>query len=122
MSLRTPILTTSPEISAEAEALKARKAAIAVANAVFMRVTSENSQSLPVSSPSSYPKVVVQLVGAARNILVADHVDDLPVLDDVMTICEGRGKMEILLDQQAREALLLQPADHPADLLDDDRR
>jgi hypothetical protein len=55
----------------------------------------------------SYPEVVVQLVSAARDILVADHVDDAPVLDDVMTVGEGRGKVEILLDQQDREALLL---------------
>jgi hypothetical protein len=53
---------------------------------------------MPVSPRFSYPEVVVQLVGAARDILVADHVDDAPMLDDVMTVGEGRGKVEILLD------------------------
>src|SRR5690242_17865606 len=72
--------------------------------------------------PSSYPEVVAQLVGVARNILVADHVDHPPVLDDVMAVGEGCGKVEILLDQKDREALLLQPADQPANLLDHDRR
>src|SRR5437588_7682891 len=69
----------------------------------------------------SHAKVVVQLVGVPRNSLVADHVDDAPVLDDVMAIGQGRGKMEILLDQEDREALLLQPADQSANLPDDDR-
>src|SRR5438045_6998730 len=63
------------------------------------------------ASPASYAKVVVQLVGVPRNILVADHVDDPPVLDDVMAVGEGRGEVEILLDQEDREALLLQPPD-----------
>src|SRR5271166_2625996 len=122
MSLRTPILTTSPEISAEAVVPKARSAAIAAKNAVFMCVPFALLAVMPVSPRFSYPEVVVQLVGAARDILVGDHVNDAPVLDYVVTVGEGRGKVEILLDQQDSEAFPLQPADHPADLLDDDRR
>ena len=38
---------------------------------------------------------------------VRDRVDDPAVLDDVMPVGEGRGKAEILLDQQDREPLLL---------------
>src|SRR5215469_3831509 len=79
-------------------------------------------QSLRVASSSSYSKIVVQLLGVARNVLVADHVDNLPVLDDVMAVGEGRGEVKVLLDQQDREALLPKPADHPADLLHDYRR
>jgi len=50
------------------------------------------------SGRPSHPEIVVQLVGLPRNILVADHVDDPPVLDDVMAVGEGRGEVEILLD------------------------
>src|SRR5262249_48320143 len=114
MSLRTPILTTSPEISAEVEAPNASSATRVVANAAFICVPFEELGAL------SYPKVVVQFVGPPCNILVADHVDALPALDDVMTVGEGRGKVKILLDQEDREPLLLKPADPPADLLHDD--
>ena len=47
---------------------------------------------------SSHAEIVVQLVHVLRKILVADHVDDAPVLDHVMAVGEGRGKVEILLD------------------------
>ena len=47
---------------------------------------------------SSHAEIVVQLVHVLRKILVADHVDDAPMLDDVMTVGKGRGKVEILLD------------------------
>ena len=87
-----------------------------------MDVSDQSHDSVVVTAHLSHAEVVVQLAGVPRNILVADHVDDPPVLDDVVAVGEGRGKVEILLDQEDREALLLQPADHPADLLDDDRR
>src|ERR1700720_4532200 len=74
------------------------------------------------ASPASHSEIIMQLVGVPRDILVADHVDDLPVLDDIMAVGEGRGEVEILLDQEDREALIFQLADQPANLLDDDRR
>jgi hypothetical protein len=64
-----------------------------------------------ISRRPSHPEIIMQLVGAVRDILVADHVDDLPVLDDIMAVGEGRGEVEILLDEEDRETLLLQPAD-----------
>jgi hypothetical protein len=44
------------------------------------------------------------------------------VLHHVVAVGDGRGEAEVLLDQQDREALLLQRADGLADLLDDDGR
>src|SRR5580704_178501 len=141
MSLRTPILTTSPEISAEADADRTRVAAAPKIAASFIASSSDKPQNSRVSPlcarlrgegdiprsaihlvQASHPEVVVQLVGVPRDILVADHVDDLPVLDDIMAVGEGRGEAEILLDQEDREALMFQLADQPANLLDDDRR
>src|SRR5690348_9349491 len=126
MSLRTPILTMSPEISAETVVLKARTVAIAVINAVFIGLPFGEMKAgetpavrpyMPISSPSSNSEIVVQLVRVPRKILVANHVDDAPVLDHVMTVGQRRGKGEILLDQEDRKAFLLQPTDHAADLL-----
>src|SRR3984893_7922274 len=141
MSLRTPILTTSPEISAEAVALSVKAAAMPKIAASFIGSSSDKSQNSRVSPLSaskggegisrdlqsiscrpSHPEIVVQLVGVPRDILVADHVDDLPVLDDIVAVGEGRGEVKILLDQKDREALMFQLTDQPANLLDDDRR
>ncbi len=52
---------------------------------------------------------------------VREGVDDLAVLDDVEAVGDGGGEAEILLHQQDGEALRLEPRDHLADLLDDDR-
>ena|SRR6516162_8113747 len=99
MSFMTPILTTSPEISAGADAVSAKKAAKHAAKpTTLMRYPPVPSQSKERISPS-YAEIGVQLVGILRQILVADHIDDATVLDDVMAVGKGRGEMEILLDQ-----------------------
>src|SRR5271167_105836 len=109
MSLRTPSLMTSPEIWAMAGAVSARTAATAII-AIFMCIPF-----------SSNPEILVQLVEVLGEILVADHVDDAAVLDDVVAIGEGRREVKVLLDEKDRKALLLQGADDRADLLNDDR-
>src|SRR5271167_5092929 len=109
MSLRTPSLTTSPEISAEADVASVRMAATAIIVILIC-----------IPFPSD-PKIPVQLVEVLGEILVADHVDDAAVLDDVVTIGEGRREVKVLLDEKDRKALLLQGADDRADLLNDDR-
>src|SRR5271167_4465409 len=109
MSLRTPSLTTSPEISAEADVASVRMAA----TAIIVILTC-------IPFPSD-PKIPVQLVEVLREIGVADHVDDAAVLDDVVAIGEGRREVKILLDEKNRQPFLLEPADHFADPLDDDR-
>src|SRR5262245_6868458 len=53
---------------------------------------------------------------------VGDHVDNPPVLDDVVPVRHRFGEAEILLHQQDREALPAQHANGIADLLDDDGR
>jgi hypothetical protein len=59
------------------------------------------------------PRDTVQLVDIRGQIGVGDGVDNTAVLDDVVAIGDGRGKAEILLDQQDREALFLQGAHAP---------
>src|SRR4051812_13789062 len=66
-----------------------------------------------------YPKVVVQLVHAGGQRRVLHHVHDPAVLDDVVPVGHGGREVEILLDEQDREALLLESRDRAADLLDD---
>ena len=51
---------------------------------------------------------------------VQNEVDHPALLDDVVTVRHCRCKKEILLDKNNVEALVLQLADGPADLLDDD--
>ena len=66
----------------------------------------ESSHRVLLSSfASQTPEIFVQLVDLARRVGVGDHVDDAAVLDDVMPVGDGRGKAEILLDQQDGEAL-----------------
>ena len=58
----------------------------------------------------------MQFVDVGVELVVLDHVDDLALLDDVVTVGHRRGEAEILLDQDDGEALLLQPRDGAADL------
>src|SRR6516225_10169036 len=109
MSFITPSLTTSPEISAEADVANVRTAATAIIVILIC-----------IPFPSD-PKILVQLVEVLREIGVADHVDDAAVLDDIVAIGESRREVKVLLDEKDREALLLQGADDRADLLNDDR-
>src|SRR3984893_6069328 len=122
MSLSTPILTTSPDIWAGAGAVSAKTAAKPNIAESFIW---SSFREVPLGKfllghsfwSHSHTKTVVQLVDVLRKILVADHIDDAAVLDNVMAVGEGRGKGKILLDQQEGESLLLQAADPPADLL-----
>src|ERR1700757_320322 len=127
MSLRTPILTTSPEISAEAVVVSARVAATPnmmtslIEFPLFVARMTDRTLMSQFTGSSSHAEIVVQLVHVLRKIIVADHVDDAAVLDNIMAVGERCGEMEILLDQEDREPLFLQPADHPANLLHDYR-
>src|SRR5580700_9246483 len=113
MSASTPILIVSPVC---AWATAASSSATPNPSKATRRIVPSRFQLL------LYPKVSVQLVEMLRQIGIDDHVDDTPVLDDVMPVRDGRGKPEILLDQQNREALSLQRANNRADLLHNDRR
>src|SRR5690242_1973366 len=79
-------------------------------------------QSAKVVSDPSNTQVLVQLVHVPVERGVFDHVDDAPVLHHVMPVGDGGREAEILLDEQDREAALLERADRAPDLLDDDRR
>src|SRR5258708_5467006 len=128
MSLSTPSLTTSPEISATADVVSARTAANAVTEMAFMCIPFGGRGCQPPPSrcrgplpppwtrgragaepefASSHPEILVQLVEVLRKIRVADHVDDAAVLDDVMAIGESGGETKILLDEKNRQAFLL---------------
>src|SRR5690606_26700028 len=67
-------------------------------------------------------EVAFQLCLVRSELDVLEHVHHLPVLDDVMPVGDGGGKVEVLLDEQNGEALLLELPENAADLLDDDRR
>ena len=75
---------------------------------------------LPTAAASN-AEIFMQLVHIRGEFGIGEGVDDLAVLHDVVAVGDGRGEAEILLDQQDREALLLQFRDRAADLLDDDR-
>src|SRR5580765_100523 len=76
----------------------------------------------PVESGRSDSEVAVQLVHVTVELVVGDHVDDLPVLHHVVPVGHGGGEAEVLLDEQDGEALDLEPADGRPDLLHDYRR
>lgn len=71
--------------------------------------------------PQSDAQIGVQFLDVGIEFVVQDLVDDLALLDDEMAVRDGRGEPEVLFDQNDGEALLLQPRDGLADLLDDDR-
>src|SRR6185437_12385675 len=75
-----------------------------------------------VPKSASDTEIGVKLVHVGLQLGVGKAVDDLAVLDDVETVGHRRGEAEILLDQKDGEALLLEPRDGLADLLDDDGR
>ena len=62
-----------------------------------------------------HAEIVVQLVHVRVEVRVADHVGDASVLDHVVPVRDRRREAEVLLDQQDREALRLQPLDRPPD-------
>src|SRR5688572_1515426 len=69
-----------------------------------------------MSAGRLYAKIRVQLVHAGRQLRVGDEVDDPAVLDDVVAVGHGGGEAKVLLDEQDREALGLEPGDRAADL------
>ena len=71
------------------------------------RITSV-SRSLSLFSD---PEILVNLVEVPGQFRVADHVDHLAVLDDVMPVGDRRRKVKILFDQQDRKPLRLQRFD-----------
>src|SRR5690348_16910740 len=109
MSLSTPILTGPPLCAAAPPALSATTAAAAHSTLNF------------ISTLPSDSEILVQFADIRVERVIGDHVDDLAMLDDVVTVGQGRGKAEVLLHQQDGEALLLQRTDDGADLLHDDR-
>src|SRR5271166_2041511 len=65
---------------------------------------------------------LVQLSGVGVQLRICELVDDAAVLHDVVSIRHGRGKMEILFDQQDGEPLFLKRTYRAADLLNNDGR
>src|SRR5665213_160335 len=120
MSARTPILIVSLVICAWAPAVS-KSAAAKPASAVYFLIVSS-----PLFNPNprseSHSEIFAQPVGVPADIGIVYHVDDPPVLHDVVPVGDGRGKSKILLDQQDREPFRLQRPQHRADLLHDDRR
>ena len=55
-------------------------------------------------------------------ILLPDSAQEKPHQGRVLSVGDGRRPTEVLLDQQDREALLLEHSDGLTDLLDDNRR
>src|SRR5262249_42647094 len=117
MSFITPILMT-PSLHCWACAPPATRATAAAAANNFIPVI---VSLLPILG-SSDAEVILHVAHARLELFARNHVDHLPVLDDVEAVRHRGGETEILLDQQNREAFFLHPADRVADLLDDDRR
>src|SRR5215208_2046738 len=105
MSVSTPILIVSFAISARAAA-DVRSNAKATTKKRFKFV-----------SLFSDPEIFVNLVEVPRQFRVADHLDYLAILDDVMPVGDHRRKAKILFDQQNRKPLGLQRFNDAADLL-----
>src|SRR6185503_11091209 len=105
MSESTPILITLPLTCACAVP---RPSAPATASARRLRL-------IPfiVTPPCkrSNTQVLVQFAHVPLEVGVRDHVDDAPVLHDVVAVRDGGREAEILLDQQDREAARLQRLD-----------
>src|SRR5690349_4474502 len=106
MSFSTPILIL-PSVNAAWAPPAQRVAAAASARPIL------------IVPPPSHAQVLVQLLLLPLDVLVRDHVDHPAVLDHVVAVGELGGEAEVLLDQQDGEALPLQLADRPPDLLHD---
>ncbi len=120
MSDSTPILISLPVICACAVP-KANAPAIASASSIAFHCIHRYS-SVGKTFMSLHSQVLVQLAHVPVELRIRDHIDDPAMLHHVMPVGDGGREAEILLDQQDREALLLQRADRAADLLNDDRR
>src|SRR3954451_2135268 len=109
MSVSTPIFIVSFVISAHPATDVSSSAARAATNARFKSL-----------SLFSDPEILVDLVKIPGQFRVADHIDHLAMLDDVMPVGDRRCKAKILLDEKDRKSLGLQRFDNAADLLHDD--
>src|SRR5215471_1629437 len=63
-----------------------------------------------VSGGDSYSKVVVQLGHVSVELRVRNHVHNAAVLHHIVAVGHGRGEAKVLLDEQDRESLALEPA------------
>jgi hypothetical protein len=59
---------------------------------------------------NSNPKIVVRLAKIGLELSIGKGVDDAAVLHDVVTVRDGGGEAEVLLDQQDRSILPMQRA------------
>src|SRR5665213_497226 len=87
--------------------------------AVLMKLLLERCCCCKCARSGSHAKIPVKLGGVRRELRVGNHIDNPPVLHDVMAIGNQCGETEILLDQQDREPARLEPGDRMPDLLDD---
>src|SRR6266702_8181601 len=69
----------------------------------------------------SYAERGVELVHVGGELGVGKSIDDLAVLDHVVAVGDRGREPEVLLDQEDRKTLLLEPRNGVTDLLDDDR-
>src|SRR3954471_3049991 len=121
MSDRTPILMTPSDTCAFAT-IGALIAAKARPSAALSLPTADILISFASCGFESDSEILVDPAHVGLQLGPGDHVNDPPVLDDVVPVGHGLGEPEILLHQQDGEALLLQPRNGAADLLHDHRR
>src|SRR6476469_7313886 len=112
MSVRTPILVTS-----SAQALPANKAVAAVPSINVVRRISYFPPEFDFVISDA--EVALELLLIGRQLAVLDHIDDLAMLDDEVTVRDSGREMEVLLNEQHREATLLQGANDFTDMLHD---
>src|SRR5215470_17390693 len=119
MSVRTPILTASPETFGWAERAAARAPASAAREAVrveFLMMT------LLRYLGASDAQVLLQEVGLRLELLAAHDRGHPAVLEDVVAIGERRRKAQVLLDEDDREAPRVERRESAAERLDDHGR
>src|SRR5690349_8588985 len=123
MSLRTPILMVLLEICACAAPAENALAIASASNVHFVNFIERLLKKTATATRlyDSHAEVLVKLRHFRIKLRIADHVDDTPMFHHVMSIRNGCGKVEVLLDQQYGEALGLQLAYCASDLLDDHR-
>src|SRR5215470_75663 len=69
-----------------------------------------------------HSEVTSKLAHICLELRIQNQVDHLSALHHVVAVCDPLRKAEVLLYQDDGEALLLEAADGPADLLNDHRR
>src|ERR1041385_8161396 len=121
MSVSTPILTLSCcALAVLTESSAANPARIMirfieVLPSLFCR--SSPSRHIP---KCSYAEIFVQLAEIGFELGAGEAFGHAAVLHHIVAVGHRRGEAKVLLDQEDREALLLQRTDGLADLLDDD--